>query len=524
MDPCGSYVSHICGVIVFEFPTVTTRSQMMILFLFLLLSLIGSGWTVLFDKPTKVDLSRAYQLIENLPKGDPWLKNPEGSTLAWGESYTLGALMDLYETTHDRHLLNLLAQRGLQLIAHRDDRRGVTDGSGQSRPAWSVGSKYVVAQGEIKDRNGKTILLVRSTPSAYNNLTEVEILPMLENRYAIRVSNEHHQRFEFFENLSLDQNDERYLPTVVNDPMAPYSTRRGNYTGPSNLIRIEFAGQGFIPAQKIRLEPIPLAFAGYLGVIYHPLIRFAEIVKNDRELTEWVSVANQFIQAAEESYEDVGKRLWRETPGIDEGFYLMCEKGESMPADNVGQPFNYLARHVCVQLALYRLTGKTEYLNRSRKMVNLFKNRLILDIEKDLYVWNYWYEPMTTVGWKPEDEISFNVKYYPGKARIEDVSHGGHDIAMVVEAFKMGVGFDSTDVRRFANTFLNNVLSPDRRDIARLVDGTGTYPAYFRSVYQWFALGEIYPEVIHAGKEIYENRPEESLPFTARLLKYSGRR
>lgn len=205
---------------------------MMILFLFLLLSPIGSGWTVLFDKPTKVDLSRAYQLIENLPKGDPWLKNPEGSTLAWGESYTLGALMDLYETTHDRHLLNLLAQRGLQLIAHRDDRRGVTDGSGQSRPAWSVGSKYVVAQGEIKDRNGKTILLVRSTPSAYNNLTEVEILPMLENRYAIRVSNEHHQRFEFFENLSLDQNDERYLPTVVNDPMAPYSTRRGNYTGP----------------------------------------------------------------------------------------------------------------------------------------------------------------------------------------------------------------------------------------------------------------------------------------------------
>jgi len=468
----------------------------------------------------KVSLSRAESLIAKLPEHDPWMKNPEGSTLAWGESYLLGAYMDLYEATGNPRFLHEVAVRGERLLGHRDDKRGVTDGSGQSRPAWSVGSKYVVASGILVDQQGKDLIAIRSTPSANNNATEVEIIPQPDGRLVLKVRNEVLNRFEEFENLSLDPKDERFLPEVVNDPLAPYSARPGNYSDKSNLIRVEMVGKGLPAPRKIRLSPIPLAFAGYVGVIYDPLIRFAETVKKHPNLRNFNQTAEYFIQAAEESYQDLAKRLWREIPGQDEGYYLMCEKGESMPADNVGQPFNYLARHVCVELALYRLTGKDSYLDRSRKMVNLFKNRLIYDRERDLYVWNYWYEPMTTVGWIPADNISFNVMVYPGKARVEDISHGGHDIAMVMAAHRMGLGFDDADVRRFANTFLKNVLREDRKTTARLVDGSGDYPAYFPSLYQWLVLAEEVPEVARAGKEIYENRSEETLPFTARLLKY----
>lgn len=472
----------------------------------------------------KVTLARAAQLIKSLPEGDPWLRNPDASTLSWGESYLTGAFINLYEATGDTRYLEEVAFRGNRMLKHRDDYRGVTDGSGKSRPAWSMGSKYVVAEGALLDAGGKTLLKIRSTPSAYNNSTTVDVAGTGQNRFTLLVRNEHFKRYETYENLSLDASDPRYVMDIVNDPLAPYSTGAGNFTDKkSNLVRIEGEKKslkGPLPDQKITLTPVPLAYTGYLGVIYYPLMRFAEIVKNNPALKKFLPDAGLFIKAAEESYADASRRVWREVPGKEEGYYLMCEKGESMPADNVGQPFNYLAKHVCTELALYRLTGKKEYLDRSKKMINLFKNRLIYDETNDLYVWNYWFEPMTTTGWKPEDHISYNVKMYPGKARVEDISHGGHDIQMVMAGYKMGIGFDKTDVQRFANTFLRNVLTPDKRKITRLVDGSGDYQAYFNSIHQWFVLSEVVPEVFGAGKEIYENRTEESLPFTAQLLKY----
>jgi hypothetical protein len=113
----------------------------------------------------------------------------------------------------------------------------------------------------------------------------------------------------------------------------------------------------------------------------------------------------------------ISARLWRNGPNQGEGYYLTCERGESFPADNVGQPINFLGMHTSSQLALYRLTGKKEYLERSEKMARLLKNRLQYNQDSDLYVWTYWYEPMTTTGWKPEDMLSSNVMIYKGAAK-----------------------------------------------------------------------------------------------------------
>ncbi|ODS72707.1 MAG: hypothetical protein ABS46_20735 [Cytophagaceae bacterium SCN 52-12] len=470
----------------------------------------------------KISLARASRLVDALPEADPWLRMPDASTLAWSESYIMNALMDLYDATGDTWYLREVASRGTRLLEHRDDRRGVADGSGHIRPAWSMASKYVVAEGALKDEEGNIVVGIRSTPSAYNNFTTVEVIPQSDGRFTLKVRNEHFKRSETYENLSLSDTGERFVKRVVDDPMAPYSTRPGDYHDKkSNLVRIEFIKPGYqgpLPPQQVALSPVPLAFTGYLGVIYHPMLRFSEVVRSHPRLKKLLPYAESFIKAAEESYEDASRRLWREGPLSGEGYYLMCEKGESLPADNVGQPFNYLAKHVCAQLALYRLTGRPEYLERSEKMVNLFKNRLIYDSDKDLYTWNYWYEPMTTTGWKPEDNISHNVKVYEGKARVEDISHGGHDIHMVMAAYKMGIGFDPADIMRFANTFLKNVVTPDRKKITRLVDGSGDYPAYFNSLHQWLVLSEVEPEVARAGEYIYNHRQEETLPFTAKLL------
>lgn len=467
-----------------------------------------------------ISVERANELLEALPKEDAWLRSKDASTIAWRESPVLHALADLYEATGNPAYLHQLAERGQRVLSHRDDRRGVKDGSGEVRPGWTMGFKYVVASGVLKNAAGETVITVRSTPFSNNHLTTVEVVPGAQG-FTIIVSNEFYPRKETYVNLSLNPADERFAEKVINDPMAPYATGRGTSTAPSHLISIQVKQHHPLPAQKIRLTPIPLAYTGYYGIIYHPMLRFAEFVKKDAALRSLVPVADSFIQAAEESYADMLQRLWRDGPGRGEGYVLTCEKGESFPADNVGQPFNYLGRHVCVLLALHRLTGKMTYKDTAEKLCRLFKNRLQYNRRSNLYVWNYWYEPMTTIGWKPEDNRSFNVKYFKGSARPEDASHGTLDIAMVAAAAADKTVFSQRDMERFANTLLHHVLLPDRSGVRRTVDGKGpAHPPYFQQLHGWLELSPGHPEVYPSIRQAYLQKGMESLVFCARLLKW----
>lgn len=478
--------------------------------------------TIKKNKEITITKERANELLSQLPAVDPWEEKPDGSSLAWRESSVLRALVDLYEGTNDLKYLKEVAFRGDRLLSHRDDRRGVVDGSGKSRPAWSMGLKYVVAEGQLTDKSGKPVLAIVSTPSAYNDQTKVEIVISKrgqQNRFTIKANNNHFKRDETFNDLSLDPSDERYVEKIVNDPMSPYSARPGKYTDKSNLIRVKVVNSAMPVKQKITLNSIPLAYMGYVGIIYEPLLRLAELVKSKSELKDLNAAADRLVRAAEESYADATERLWRNGPNKDEGYYLTCEKGESFPADNVGAPFNFQAKHVCAQLALFRLTGKKEYLERSVKMCNLFKNRLIYNAGSDLYVWNYWFEPMTTKGWTPEDSLSANVKYFKPAANVEDISHGTLDISMIVEANRAGVVFSDNDVKRFANTLLNNVLTPDRLGVRRTVDGKMDYPNYFNALHGWLELSGANPEVYKAIRQAYIFNGKETLPFSAKLLK-----
>lgn len=473
--------------------------------------------------PIDISRSRADFLISKLPQTDPWIEKPDGSSLAWGEAATLETLVDMYEATDDIKYLLEVARRGDRLLTHRDDRRGVSDGSGKSRPAWSMGLKYVVAKGELQDVSGKAAITIRSTPSSNNNLTLVEIIPASgSNRFDLKTSNTFFRRSEIFKDLSTDPADDRFIEKIVNDPLSPYVTRPGNFSNEkSNLIRVKVTGKSAPIAQNITLNAIPLAYTGYLGIIYNPLLRLAEYAKEKSELKELRPAADRFIKAAEESYKDANARLWRNGPNNGEGYYLTCERGESFPADNVGQPINFLGMHTSTQLALYRLTGKKDYLERSEKMSGLLKNRLQYNQENEAYVWTYWYEPMTTIGWKPEDKLSSNVMIYKGSPNVEDSSHGVLDIAMVVSAYRAGIVFNREDLLRFSNTLLKHVVLPDRSGIRRAVDGKGgDHAAYFPILHGWLMLADTNPVVYHTIRQTYLNRGEENLAFTAELLRW----
>ncbi|MDP3468420.1 MAG: hypothetical protein Q8S11_08805 [Daejeonella sp.] len=494
--------------------------------LMLVIPFIASGKrinSIIKTDSLEISRYRADFLISKLPKADPWDARPDGSALAWGEAATLETLVDMYEATDDPAYLKEVARRGERMLSHRDDIRGVSDGSGKSRPAWSMGLKYVVAKGELLDVFGKISINIRSTPSSNNNLTIIELIPDSESRrFDLRLSNSFFKRTETFSNLSMNPYDERFIEKIVNDPLSPYTTRAGDFVDiKSNLIRVKVTGSSVPVKQSITLEPIPLAYSGYLGIIYNPLLRLAEFARQKSELEELLPAASRFIKAAEESYRDASARLWRNGPNQGEGYYLTCERGESFPADNVGQPINFLGMHTSSQLALYRLTGKKEYLERSEKMANLLKNRLQYNQDSDLYVWTYWYEPMTTTGWKPEDMLSSNVMVYKGSPNVEDSSHGVLDIAMVIASKRAGIVFTKEDIMRFSNTLLKNVILPDRSGIRRAVDGKGgDHAAYFPILHGWLELAAFNPEVYHEIRKTYLNRAQENLAFTAELLRW----
>ena len=475
----------------------------------------------------RVDLSvaRADVLLARLPAGDPWEKTPDGSTLAWGESHLLHALVDLYEATGEAKYLAEVARRGDRLLGHRDDRRGVKDGSGHSRPAWSMASKYVVATGTLRDTAGRPALELRSLPSAYNNSTRVTVTSAGPDRVSLRIVNEHFKREEWFETLSLEPGAARFVGRIMDNPVPSHVAKAGRFTERSGLIRVTIPAGARVPApQSLTLEPVPLAYTGYLGVIYHPLLRLAEIVKADPRLAAMVPAADRFVRAAEESYADASARLWREGPRAGEGYYLCCERGESFPFDNIPEPFNYLGRHASAQFALHRLTGRAEYRERATKLARLFHHRLKLDAARDLYTWNYWYEPVTTTGWTPANSPSFNLTNYPAVAAVEDTSHGILDVALLVNAHAAGVVVERRDLERVANTLLRHVLNPERTSIRRRVDGQGgDHPPFLPALAGWLELANVNPAVYREIRRTVENAAFEDLRVTAALLKWERR-
>lgn len=488
--------------------------------------LLASGLAAAPVRPAGLTLAHAEALVARLPAGDPWERIPDGSTLAWGEAATLHALLDLFEASGDGRYLADVARRGDRLLTHRDDRRGVVDGSGKSRPAWSMGSRYAVAEAVLVDAAGAPALRVRSAPNNFNDQTRLEVVAESRARFTLRVSNAHFRREETFAGLSLDPADTRFAVRVVNSS-EPFATpRAGSGTGPSQLVRVEVASGGRVPpdAQSLMLRPIPLAFNGYLGVIYHPLMRFAERVRGIPGDAALTAAAGRFVVAAEESYADLHRRLWRDGPGEGEGTYLTCEPGESFPYDNVGLPFNFLGRHTAVELALHRLTGRAEYRDKATRMTQLFLRRLRRDVARDLYTWNYWYEPITTTGWRPPDGPSRNIPWLKPIAIVEDISHGALDIALVVEAHRAGVLVTETDLLRFARTLRLNVLTPDRSSVLRRVDGQGGVHAdYVPALAGWLELAGSDPEVYREIRRVAEAVQTSDLGLIAALLKWERR-
>jgi hypothetical protein len=479
-----------------------------------------------FAHAATTSLQRADELLAQL-KSDPWEQRKDGSAIAWNEAYVLDALIDLYDATGDAKYLRQLVTRSDRVISHRDDKRGFADYTGRAHKRWSIDSKYTIATAALVSDAAEPTLWLVSTTSANNHITSVSITRQGE-RFTLKATNPAWKREESFTDLSIDPNDARYFAKVINDPTPFPKPPPGSDGEHSQLLRVEPVREDqkvLLPKeQTVKLKPQWDSHAGYVGIVYHPMLKLAQRVKKDPKLAELKPAADRFIAAAEESFADVLDH-WREGRKPDEGYYLSSMRGGATPFDGVCMPFNYQAKMACSELALFELTNKPIYKEHALRIATLFKNRLEMKTSSagELYVWKYWFEPMT-VGWDASAKISDHYPVMKPYLVSEDSSHATLDIAMVIAMHDAGLIFDDTDLRRFANTFLVNVARGDHAGLNAYVDGkAGNEQFESAAVFGWVPLAQVDADVLKACRDIYLKRDKEDFKSLARLVLWEKR-
>lgn len=104
----------------------------------------------------------------------------------------------------------------------------------------------------------------------------------------------------------------------------------------------------------------------------------------------------------------------------------------------------------------------------------------------------------------------------------ESVSYASLTISLVTAAYQMRIGFDQTDMRRFANTLLKNILNEDRTRIKGNVAGKGKEEDNLSGLYNFLPLAEGDSRVYQALRETYMNWEGQQVRYCAGLLKWEN--
>jgi len=228
------------------------------------------------------------------------------------------------------------------------------------------------------------------------------------------------------------------------------------------------------------------------GMILHAIARFVqEVYAKQPALVALKATADTYLGHLEERFAGKWDTDWidfgaADTAGLYRAPVALPEAfGSALYPPGSSLPHNqYLAfgRFLAV---LYAITGKPHYKARVERMAQAFKAALPAQPDTQHYVWHY------------ADKLLSQDPVRP--ATVEDVSHANLDIGFVTTLHRLGLGFSTAEVQRFANTFLDKVWDPAARARRVLVDGTGepNEPGY-QYFGEWITLGAVEPRVLGA--------------------------
>ncbi len=471
---------------------------------------VSAGTTQPSDSP----LSRtAFDRMDQRINSGGAYKTATGGQIAWGESYVMLAYAEMYRATRDTAYLDRLVDHADCVLKQRDDNRGFRDYSGRSRPAWSVGEKYTVAELVLKDQAGRDVLKFRSVPYAFNDETRIVVTPHQDGRkFDLAIENPKWLPREEYKGLVLDRKSPDFVERRINarDRVAIERTIVFSDKG-SALVTVEAMGKGTaIPAKDrdgkplagraLSMVPLVMAYHGYSGQATYPMLEFAWLVKQDPRLqAKYGRKAEEYVAEAIKVFRDAEEE-WRDGPQAGEGYYVFGSRGSPFWADNVGKPFNYLCGEGRSLVRLAQLSGDKLWENRAKAIARLFKRHL-RPADEGAFVWNYWWGAIEQ-GWTRENSPSLNTPVYAAKSTVEDTSHGHLEIEFACLCAEAGWVFDGADIRRLAATFLRRVVDRTRWTLNDRVDGKAGFGRHDAMVGGWTPLARWEPEVAEAARKV----------------------
>ena len=197
------------------------------------------------------------------------------------------------------------------------------------------------------------------------------------------------------------------------------------------------------------------------GLTISPILRFVEIVWNDERLHDsYRHKADHYIAFLEKFIIAKWYRNWDADPGWnkadnrrfrqDGGYHVYEWSGWK------NQPLNMYLAFTDGLVTLWRLSSAPDYKpqypelpgfykTESSRMLKFFHDQLRLDKQRGLSVWKY--GPNT---------------HWPDL--VEDVGHGFIDIQAALQGVRQKTYFAEVDLRRMAQTFVQNVWNGDLRE------------------------------------------------------------
>ena len=496
-------------------------------------TIVSSG-----QEPSPWPDRQAFDRMDRALNDGNGFKTSLGGVLAWGESYIMLAYVEMYQATKDTVYLDKLVDHANHVLNQRDDRRGFRDWSGRSRPVWSVGDQYTVAELTLVDAEGRDTLRFRSTKYAYNQLTQIKVVVRPEDqRMDLVIENGRYKTREEYRNLNFDRISPDFIERRVNTCSWIALGRKAacNEKG-SELVTVEAVGIGLPVKDKnghslddrpIPLVPLVMAYHGYSGLMLYPMLDFAWLVHQDPALrSKYGRQADMFVEEAVRVCRDADEE-WRDGPQVGEGYYVNGERGCPFWCDNIGKAFNYQCASGRAMIRLFQLTGDPHWRSRIEAIGRLFKRHLRTD-NQGAYVWNYWWG-IAESGWTRENSPSYNTPTYKGFPRIEDSSHGHLEVDFACLSAEVGMIFEEKEVKRFVATLLHNVVDRDRWTVNNHVDGTGGRGLHDAIIGGWCGLAIWEPEVarviarVAEKQKLAERQTGAAMWTMARLVKWGTR-
>jgi hypothetical protein len=255
----------------------------------------------------------------------------------------------------------------------------------------------------------------------------------------------------------------------------------------------------------------PVVFLAHTGTILNPLVKFAVMVKNHPELSNYKNLASRYEEMAKMAVSE-NEHLWRYDVRSGQGNYWL-EGDEPMTVAYrkipipTPLPYNGSLAFGKVLLGLYELTGIDNYRSKAAALALYFKTGLSTT-GNGAYVWGY------------RKDLS---------KPPEDLSHGSVDVDFAVQAYRADIVFTKTDLRAFATTL---VECNKRGKLSMYVDGTDNPKAYadynFASL-EWLELASIDCRPYGIALDYAVNKMKTTkvvspvvLLGIAKLAKYSG--